>query len=186
MNQNKAARQQILCSDTIRLRPVEPEDVDFLMTIENDPEVWKVSQTLAPYSRFQIEQFVMDAPSEIDVNKQLRLIIEWNGNDDAWSRVGAVDLFDYDAMHQRTGLGIMVSEPHRHQGIAYTALQLVIRYAFEILLLHQLHCSVDPDNLPSIRLFEKAGFIRCGIRKEWRRTGTGWRDEWLFQRLNNA
>ena len=35
------------------LRALEPEDLDLLYGIENNPEVWDVSPTNVPYSRYQ-------------------------------------------------------------------------------------------------------------------------------------
>lgn len=36
----------------IHLRAIEPEDLDVLYNIENDTEVWNVSTTNVPYSRY--------------------------------------------------------------------------------------------------------------------------------------
>lgn len=165
----------------IRLRAVEPEDVDFLLEMENNPGLWQVSNNLAPYSRYQIEQYVLNAPNDVRSNGQLRLIIEFTGNDDSTTSVGAVDLFDIDLVNRRAGIGITVISPFRRQGIASEALELLKQYSIEHLHLHQLYCSISSINHHSIKLFEKKGFTRCGTRKEWFFHGNKWSDEILYQ-----
>ena len=41
---------------TIRLRAVEPGDVDLMYEWENDCDIWPVSGTTEPFSRHQLEQ----------------------------------------------------------------------------------------------------------------------------------
>jgi diamine N-acetyltransferase len=43
----------------------------------------------------------------------------------------------------------------------------MIEYARVILALHNLYCSIQADNMESVKLFEKCGFERTGVRKEW-------------------
>ena len=47
---------EILKSKRLQLRAVEPSDIDLLYKWENDPAVWRESNTLSPYSRIQIEE----------------------------------------------------------------------------------------------------------------------------------
>ena len=56
------------------------------------------------------------------------------------------------------------------------------KYATQILALHNLHCSIHSDNLASVGLFEKAGFVRVGVRKEWYLEKGVWLDEILYQK----
>ena len=39
-------------NDTIRLRALEPEDLDLLYAWENDTSLWEFGSTLVPYSRY--------------------------------------------------------------------------------------------------------------------------------------
>ena len=45
-------------SELIRLRALEPEDVNILYKWENDTEIWKVSNTVAPFSKHMLRQFI--------------------------------------------------------------------------------------------------------------------------------
>jgi len=170
-------------TERVRLRAVEPSDIDLLYQWENDPYIWHVSNTLTPYSKFQIEQFVLNAQQDFFSTGQLRLMIESYDHDLKGQVAGAVDLFDIDAVNRRAGIGIMIVKEYRHLGIAGEAIEAVIGYAKDPLFLHQLFCNISEDNEQSIRLFERAGFIRCGTRKEWLITQNGWKDEHLYQLL---
>src|SRR3954469_9733252 len=120
----------------IYLRALEPSDVDVLYKWENNRQIWHVSNTQTPFSRYVLEQFLVNAHEDIYTNKQLRLIISENDKEDA---VGAIDLFDFDPYHLRAGVGILIADEHRNKGYALEALQLLQEYAFKTLLLQQLY-----------------------------------------------
>ena len=71
-----------------RLRAVEPEDVETMYRWENDPEVWAVSGTTAPFSRHMLVQFVEQQRLDLAQTRQLRLIVETTEGEP----VGAIDL----------------------------------------------------------------------------------------------
>lgn len=164
----------------ITLRPIEPSDIDLLYQWENNMEIWEVSNTKTPFSKHILAQYLMEAAKDIYETKQLRLVIQ-NENLKA---VGAVDLFDFEPYHQRAGIGILIhNKEDRNHGYATDALQAVSNYAFEILGLKQLYANITKNNTNSIQLFEKTGFQESGIKKDWIKTLTGWKDEILFQKI---
>lgn len=174
----------MLENEVILLRAVEPEDLEFLYSCENNTEIWRYGSTTAPYSRFALKQYIANAQDDIYTAKQLRLIICLKTNPK--EAIGAVDLFDYDPFHQRASVGIVINNAeNQRQGYAHQSLDLVIGYCFDFLHLHQLHCSIAADNQKSIDLFTKAGFTECGRRAEWLKTAGGYIDELEFQFINN-
>lgn len=166
----------------IYLRALEPYDVDVLYKWENNRQIWHVSNTQTPFSRYVLEQFLVNAHEDIYTNKQLRLIISENNSESA---VGAIDLFDFDPYHLRAGIGILIAEEFRNKGFAYEALALLKDYAFNTLLLKQLYCNVTVSAPASLQLFEKTGFEKIGLKKQWNRiSATEFEDEWFLQLLN--
>ena len=112
-------------------------------------------------------------------------MIDAGFEDDNMITVGAIDLFDYDPFHLRAGVGILIGQSqHRNKGIATAALNELIRYAFDILQLHQLYCNVSVDNEASLRLFQSAGFRIIGRKAEWNKIPGGFTDELLLQYIN--
>ena len=66
----------MLQTENIRLRALEPEDIDILYKWENDTRIWKISNTLAPFSKYILRRFIEDQKYDIYETKQLRMIIE--------------------------------------------------------------------------------------------------------------
>ncbi|HEX7411503.1 MAG TPA: GNAT family N-acetyltransferase [Bacteroidales bacterium] len=165
----------------IHLRALEPEDLDLLYDWENDPAIWHLGNTFTPFSRFLLEQYLLNAQNDIYTNKQLRLMIELNDPGDLTPAIGSIDLFDFDPFNRRAGVGILITNAQRRKGYASEALGLLKNYAFTLLDLHQLYCNIDAENNNSIALFNKHGFEKCGEKKDWLWHNEGWHNELLLQ-----
>lgn len=170
----------MLSSDLVFLRPLEADDLDFLYALENDPAVWGVSDTLAPVSRHTLRQYLDSAGADFHEVRQLRLVLCAQATREP---VGTVDIFDFNPLHQRAGVGIMVLGQFRRRGYARAALDLLVAYAWQVLRLHQIYCTISILNQPSVRLFKTSGFTKIGVRREWLRTAEGWQDVVEMQRL---
>ncbi len=170
-----------LTNNTVTLRAIEPEDIELLYSWENDPEIWEISHTLVPYSKYILALYIKNSDKDIYESKQLRLMI----SNPAGKTVGAVDLFDFDPYHSRAGVGLLIyNREDRSKGYASATLELLISYCFNKLNIHQLYANIESDNEISRSLFEKYGFKMCGVKKEWLRTTSGWKDEVLMQLIS--
>jgi len=172
-----------LTGTTIYLRALEPEDLQYLYTLENDESVWEISNTTTPYSKYVLKQYLDNAHRDIFEVKQLRLVICTKAAD---TPVGFIDLFEFDPKHNRVGVGIIVfSEEDRGRGIGTESLQLICDYAFKNLSVHQVFANITEDNTHSIKIFEKLGFKQSGVKKDWLVSGKGYKTELLFQLFNS-
>ena len=170
-----------LKGEHIYLRALEPEDLEFIHTIENDEYFWEISNTQTPYSKFLIKQYLEHAHKDIYEVKQLRLVIS-NFNDDA---LGLIDIFNFDFKNNRAGIGILIKETKdRNKGYGSEALQLLIDYCFNHLFLHQLYCNISEDNKASINLFSNYGFKKVGLKEDWNLSEGTYKNEYLFQLIN--
>ncbi|MDI1315931.1 GNAT family N-acetyltransferase [Flavobacterium sp.] len=168
-----------LKGQNIYLRALEPEDLEFVYAIENDETIWEVSNTITPYSKFLIRQYLKNAHQDIYEAKQLRLAICINEKLEA---IGLIDLFDFDVKNKRAGIGIIIqNEMNRNSGFGKEALGLVINYAFGPLQLHQLYANIGTENKASMSLFTTFGFEKIGVKKDWNFSNTTFQDEALFQ-----
>ena len=189
------------------------EDVERLYEWENDVEIWAVSGTTEPFSRAQMERFVERQMEGADLLRtgQLRLMIDvrqadglsradgaaenengsMSGNvsggvsgGGAFRTAGCIDLFEYDPLNRRAGIGILIyGAENRRKGYAREALGILCRYAREQLRLHQLWCTVGAGNAASLALFRQAGFVETGVRRDWLWSPEGFRDEILLQKI---
>ncbi len=165
----------------IYLRALEPEDLSFLHSIENDENIWELSHTQTPYSLYILKQYLENAHQDIFEAKQLRLVISNYDN----KALGMIDLFDFDFKNSRAGVGILVyALGDRQQGYGKEALQLLIDYSFTHLNLHQLYCNISEDNHASINLFVNEGFEKVGLKKDWVYSNNIYKNEYLFQLIN--
>ncbi len=162
----------------IQLRALEPTDLDLMYRWENDDRVWFSSSTTRPLSK-QTLQWYIDSVNDIYTDKQIRLIITNNN-----IPVGCVDLFDFDPLNQRVGLGIMIDADFEGQGFAQLAIEGVKKYVFTQLGIHQLFCQIASTNTRSIALFEKVGFVHTSTKKDWLRIENQWNDELFMQCFN--
>ena len=172
----------MLKKENIHLRIPEPEDIDFLLNMENDSDLWHVSHTKNPFSRFDIEQYILLSDKDIYSAKQLRFMIV---HDEGYNNktIGAIDIFDFDAHNKRAGIGISIIKDQRNKGYAGIALDILIKYMFSHLNLHQIFCNIGQHNTHSINLFKSRGFTETGIKKDWNLVSNRWTDEHSYQLL---
>lgn len=169
---------------TVKLRALEPEDLELLFNIENNKEFWEISTTITPYSKYILKQYLENSHRDIYEVKQLRLVICRVADNEP---LGLVDLFDFDPKHKRASIGILIeNDQNRGKGYGAEALALLRDYSFQQLDLHQLVANVGVDNLPSQKLFEKAGFLLAGKKKDWNFVNGKFKDELLYQLIENV
>jgi len=166
----------------IYLRALEPNDLEFVYAMENDQNIWEVSNTQTPYSRFLVRQYLENAQQDIYEAKQLRLAI---CQDEDFPAIGLIDLFEFDPKNNKAGVGIVIQQDdNRKQNIGSEALELLIKYSFYNLNLHQLYANISIENEASIALFTKFGFEKTGIKKDWILLNGQYQDEAIFQLIN--
>lgn len=171
-----------MIGNLIKLRAVELADIDLLYKWENDVSSWYLSNTITPFSKFLLEEYIANAQLDIYTTKQLRLMIEIIKTN---KTIGCIDLFDFEPRHLRAGIGILICEEERNKGFASEALSLLIHYCFKVLLLNQLFCNITSDNFNSLELFKKFNFEIIGLKKQWIRKENEWIDEYMLQLIYN-
>lgn len=163
----------------IKLRAVEPEDLELLYEWENNNQYWIISNTVSPFSKYTLKRYIENSHKNIYVTGQLRLMID---HLKTAKTIGTIDIFDFDSFHKRAGLGILIAdESFRKKGYASMALKCLCDYCFDTLQLHQLYCNVLSNNPESMQLFLKQGFKEIGVKKDWIKSGDGYIDEHMFQ-----
>ena len=172
--------EQLLETDELRLRALEPSDEELLYHWENDTNIWMVSSTIAPFSRKMLHDYIESSQNDIYAAKQLRLMIEDKATR---TTVGAIDLYDFDAHNRRAGIGIFVAEAYQQKQFATKALDCLLIYCQSMLLLHQVYAEIPIENTASISLFTKAGFQKIGIKKDWLIHETGYEDVIVMQKI---
>ena len=94
-----------LKGNRIILRALELEDIDFLFETENNELYWEVSNTQSPFSKFVLNNYLKNAHLDLYEAKQLRLVV---AEKTSGKSVGMIDLFDFEPLHLRAGIGILI------------------------------------------------------------------------------
>lgn len=164
----------------VYLRAMEPEDLEIMYSIENDPRMWDVTNFTVPYSRYALRQYIENSQYDMFADKQLRLMVARQADNEV---VGTIDITDFAPLHSRGELGISIRKEFQGKGYAKEALALICDYAFRFLFMKQLVAHVAADNEASIRLFASCGFVQCGLLKEWWHVEGSYKDVLLLQRI---
>lgn len=161
----------------LKLRAVEQFDLQTLYDWENDTSIWDVGVTCAPYSHAAIQQYIDSSGDGILITRQLRLMVETaNG-----TTIGAVDLYDYDPINSRAGVGILINKPMRGKGLGTAALSKMCDYAFQRLHINQLYATIPADNEASLATFQHCGFVISGRLNSWLKSTPTYKDAIFLQ-----
>ena len=164
---------------SVCLRAMEPEDLELLYRIENDPDSWGVSTTNVPYSRYVLHDFVARSSGDIYTDKQVRLIIELEDG----TPIGLADLMNFDPRNLRAEVGIIIAKHYRRRGYASKALEKMVDYARQVIHLHQLYAFIALFNEASLALFAKQGFVSSEQLADWLYDGQSYQPAVIVQKI---
>ncbi|MDY6771400.1 MAG: GNAT family protein [Candidatus Nanohaloarchaea archaeon] len=148
-----------LDGETVTLRTIEEEDLEFLRDGVNHPDV-RVDvgnhrpQNLADEREFFEEAVCGDGPVQLLICRDEEPL-------------GVVGLEPRESDAERIGrLGIWLHPEFHGQGYGTEAMELFVTYAFDQLNYHKLYARTHADNEASRRLFEKLGFEQEGVFRD--------------------
>ena len=159
----------------VSLRDPNPSDLSYLLNLENKISNQTYSDYPKHYSKEEIENFI-SKPQDIFTNFQYRYMIVVNN-----ITVGCIDLFDFDLVNSRVGLGIIIDENNRKKGIAFRAIDQIKSIISKEYLVNQIYAEVLADNYSSNRLFKKLRFVKSGCKKRWFRKEKEYVDLNIYQ-----
>ena len=94
-----------------------------------------------------------------------------------------MDLFDFEPLHRRAGVGIVIIDKFRDKGLGKIALDLLMNHSKKNLNINCLYANIAFENIASIGLFESSGFVKVGLKKSWNFYHNSFHDEYLYQKL---
>ena len=168
----------LISDDTVALRALEPADIETLYGWENDPALWTVSGTQAPYSRHLLAAYLSSYTGDIYASRQLRLMITLCAGA---APIGTVDFIDFDPLNNRAELGLLIAPGCQGHGYGRRALRLIKQYARDHIGLRQLYVVIADANAPCITIFKQEGFDVSGRLKSWIKQGRTYHDASLMQ-----
>lgn len=95
--------------------------------------------------------------------------------------LGYVALDEVQLKNRGADLSIAIPDAkQRGKGYGKDALAVLLRYAFMELGLHKVRLSVNENNLPAVKTYEAAGFVREGVDREALYQDNEWFDIWNY------
>jgi diamine N-acetyltransferase len=164
---------------TVKLRAIEPEDLDLLYRIENDVKLWNVGNSNVPYSRYTLHDYVANASDDIYTDRQVRMMVE----NEKGEIVGIVDVVNFDPSNCRAEVGLIIIDAYRKKGYGTSTLNMIADYALKVLHLHQLYAFVDCGNEASVKLFQNSGYKESARIEDWLYDGKHFHDAMLMQQV---
>jgi diamine N-acetyltransferase len=141
----------------IFLRNLRNSDIDILLKTENDESVWNYSIQDKPFSRSTIKNYIENAKFQniAEVNQKRFVVSSIKIN-----VLGFIDLFDYNITKREVSIGIVILKKYRNMGVGFDSVQLLESYCINKLGMNKLYVSIDSNNIKSIKLFNKSGFVK--------------------------
>lgn len=151
----------ILKGKKVILRAVEIEDMPFIRSILNDPDVEKnIIGWSLPLSKTDDAKLYADFAN---TQENIRYMIEnFDGEVVGFIGLGNIDMKNGCA----GGSGTRIAAQFHSKGYATDARLTLYNYAFNELRLHRIEGTAFDDNLASIRSMEKSGCKVEGVRRE--------------------
>jgi aminoglycoside 6'-N-acetyltransferase len=161
----------VLRGERVLLRTALAADVEDLERIRGEPAVFD------RWGAFDVQEIADESVGSAD-----HLIVELDGK-----VIGGIEYYEEnEPMYRHASIDIFLTTSHQGQGLGSEAVRVLARYLFEERGHHRLTIDPSSDNEPAIRAYEKVGFRRVGIMRQYERGTDGtWHDGLLMDLLRN-
>lgn len=150
----------MLLGQTIRLRPIEKDDLPRFVKWFADPNVRANLATHRPFSQDQEEDWYQK-------NRQAGDLQAWaiDAQVDApqraslWTHIGSCGFHEIDWRNRWGEVGIVIGTPENWgRGYGTDAMRTLVTWGFQTLNLNRIQLRVYSDNTRAQRCYEKVGF----------------------------
>ena len=167
----------ILETGRLILREITESDASSIFEYLSDSEVMK-------YYGLEPFKSVKDALDEIAWYQSIlkeQTGIRWGitlKNED--KVIGSCGFLNTVSNHYRTDIGFELSQEYWGQGIASEAMNAIIQYAFKNTDIQRIQALIEPLNLASQRMVERAGFLQEGLLRKYEYTCGKFDDLYMY------
>ncbi|MFF3498248.1 GNAT family N-acetyltransferase [Streptomyces sp. NPDC003247] len=169
----------VLAGERTVLRPFVEADAEGMWEIIGDAEV--IRFTFPPNGELTLEHLRSWYATRSGSPDRLDLAVTDRATGEL---VGEVVLYEWDPDARSCTFRTLIGPRGRDRGIGTEATRLVVGYGFERLGLHRIQLEVYGDNARARRVYEKAGFVVEGVRREAALRDGVWVDEVLMALLD--
>jgi [ribosomal protein S5]-alanine N-acetyltransferase len=149
----------------VRLRPWREGDVPSLVEACQDPEIPRWTVVPSPYTEVDARAFIAGQTERMSRGEAAPFAVVDAERGDL---LGSIEVTLLNRRSGRGEIGYWVAAHARRQGVAVRAVRLASGWALRELKLERLELLVEPDNPPSQRVAEAAGYVREGVLRSLR------------------
>jgi ribosomal-protein-alanine N-acetyltransferase len=147
----------------LRLRQIKPADVESLFALRSDREVLTYLDRAPAASLEEVGELIQRIQDDWVNNVSINWAISLPGQEDL---IGTIGFWKIDKAHHRAEIGYMLLPAYHRQGLMQEAMRAVLAYGFRQMKTHSVEANVNPNNMASIRLLRKFGFVQEAYFKE--------------------
>jgi len=166
--------------DRIDLRPLELEDEPLLRRWINDPDTWATLGHRSPINATREREWIENYGKE--PGEYIFGIVVRESN----QLIGTAGLHGTNGIDRKATFGLMIGEHDaRGRGYGSETTRLLLRFGFEELNLNRIELTVFAHNHAAIRVYEKAGYVREGRKRETFYRNGRYRDVYVYAVLRS-
>lgn len=152
-----------LTAERIVLRRISHKDKDDIFFLRSDENVLKYLDKVPSPSVDETLEYIDKINTLINDNESILWGICLKKHT---KLIGTICYWRMVKEHFRAEIGYVLHPQYQGTGIMHEAIGEVLRYGFETMQLHSVEAKVNPENVASIKLLEKNGFVREGYFRE--------------------
>jgi len=175
-----AATGDVLRTERLVLRPMRTDDLEFVFRHFSNPDVYRYLVDASPVETVEQARSIVEFYTAERDAPQRRWVI--TRADDA-EPIGTCGFHLWSRAHHRAELGYDLAPEWWGRGLMSEALDAALRHGFDDLLLHRVAACIHPDNLASLRLAERLGFVREGMARDLFLQGSTYHPHWMLSLL---
>lgn len=158
------ALQKLFIGKQIRLTALQQSDLETIAHWYHDSDFIRLydGTVAAPRNREHWQKWYDDLNKSVNAYQfAIRLL-------DDKAIIGLIGLDGIIWNQGVSGVGIAIGDPiQRGKGYGHEAMQLILQFAFHECNLHRVQLSVFSYNTAAIKLYERLGFIKEGVYREF-------------------
>lgn len=151
-------------TERLLLRRMKDTDVAAIFFLRTDDRVMKYIDREKPKSEEEALNFMQKINANIDKNESVLWSIALQEKPD--TLIGTIGFWRIIHQHYRAEIGYMLHPDFWGKGVMKEALLAVTNFGFKTMKLHSIEAHINPENIASGLLLEKAGFVREAYFKE--------------------
>lgn len=152
-----------LGKENLYIRALKTSDTSEIIDIFSDEETIKYYARLPIKTKEQAEKYLKRLIHGYDNKIFLRWAIAKKDTDQL---IGLISIHYIDYTSRNSKIGYILNRSYWNQNIMTQVLQPSLKFLFEEAKFHRIEAEIDPGNVASMKLAQKLGFIKEGIRRE--------------------